>query len=61
MSAKMWEGTVEHARTCTLSNKYYVYHGPNNIRLVFNVIYELVDVIAETQTIPRENFLKLKR
>jgi len=53
MSAKMWEGTVEHARTCVLSNKYYVYHGPNNIRLVFNVIYELVDVIAETKTIPR--------
>lgn len=54
MSAKMWEGTVEHARTCVLSNKYYVYHGPNNIRLVFNVIYELVFIIVEAQTIPRE-------
>lgn len=52
MSAKMWEGTVEHAKTCILNNKYYVYDSPHNISLVFNVIYELVFVISETQTIP---------
>ena len=52
MSANMWEGTVEHARTCTLNNKYFVYHGHNNIDLVFNVVYDLVAVITKAQTIP---------
>lgn len=54
MSAKMWEGTVDHARTCTLNNKRYVYQSPNNISLVFNVIFELAFVLTEAQTITRD-------
>lgn len=61
MSAKMWEGTVDHARTCTLNNKSYAYHGPNNISLVFNVIYELVYVVTEAQTITRDELSETQK
>ncbi|XP_057844765.2 calmodulin-binding protein 60 F isoform X2 [Cryptomeria japonica] len=46
MSTKMWEGTVEHARTCILNNKQYVYNPPhqNNGSVIFNVVYAPVAV-----------------
>eukprot|EP01018_Ginkgo_biloba_P028259 Gb_39213 [translate_table: standard] len=54
MSNKMWEGTVVHARTCVLYNKFYVHYadGQHNIGVIFNIICELVGLIAEGQTIP---------
>ena len=29
MSNKMWDGTVEHAKTCVLSRKLYVFYADN--------------------------------
>ncbi|OMO65097.1 Calmodulin binding protein-like protein [Corchorus olitorius] len=48
MSNKMWDVLVEHAKTCVLGGKLYVYY-PDDIRsvgIVFNNIYELSGLIA---------------
>ncbi|XP_065878748.1 calmodulin-binding protein 60 D-like [Euphorbia lathyris] len=51
MSNKMWEVLVEHAKTCVLSGKLYVYYPDNakNVGVVFNNIYELSGLIANGQ------------
>ncbi|KAH7568989.1 hypothetical protein JRO89_XS06G0085000 [Xanthoceras sorbifolium] len=51
MSNKMWDVLVEHAKTCVLSGKLYVYY-PDDARtvgVVFNDIYELSGLIANGQ------------
>ncbi|KAH9562949.1 hypothetical protein CY35_05G099300 [Sphagnum magellanicum] len=49
MSNKMWEGTVEHAKTCVLSGKLYVYYADEkqNIGVIFNNIFQLMGLIAD--------------
>ncbi|KAJ7523795.1 hypothetical protein O6H91_18G063000 [Diphasiastrum complanatum] len=51
MSNKMWEGTVEHAKTCVLSGKLYVYYADekHNIGVIFNNIFQLMGLIATGQ------------
>ncbi|KAK3188106.1 hypothetical protein Dsin_027667 [Dipteronia sinensis] len=51
MSNKMWDILVEHAKTCVLSGKLYVYYPDDarNIGVVFNNIYELSGLIANGQ------------
>ncbi|XP_057429114.1 calmodulin-binding protein 60 B-like [Lotus japonicus] len=51
MSNKMWDILVEHAKTCVLSGKLYVYYADDarNIGVVFNNIYELSGLIANDQ------------
>lgn len=53
MSNKMWEGTVEHAKTCMLDNKLYVYYADaqHNIGVIFNVICRLLGFLADGQFI----------
>lgn len=48
MSNKMWEVLVEHAKTCVLSGKHYVYYPDDepDVGVVFNNIYELGGLIA---------------
>ncbi|XP_022715982.1 calmodulin-binding protein 60 B-like isoform X2 [Durio zibethinus] len=51
MSNKMWDVLVEHAKTCVLSEKLYVYY-PDDVRsvgIVFNSIFELSGLIANGQ------------
>ncbi|KAG4196946.1 hypothetical protein ERO13_A06G209100v2 [Gossypium hirsutum] len=51
MSNKMWDILVEHAKTCVLSEKLYVYY-PDDARsvgIVFNNIHELNGLIANGQ------------
>ncbi|GMI77578.1 hypothetical protein like AT2G18750 [Hibiscus trionum] len=51
MSNRMWDVLLEHARTCVLSGKLYVYY-PDNVRsvgIVFNNIHELSGLIANGQ------------
>ncbi|KAL7190903.1 hypothetical protein ACSBR2_023053 [Camellia fascicularis] len=57
MSNRMWENTVEHAKTCTLGGKVYVYYadGTNSMGAVFNDIYELRGLIADGQFFPLES------
>ncbi|KAL2636091.1 hypothetical protein R1flu_007570 [Riccia fluitans] len=49
MSNKMWEGTVEHAKTCVLSGKLHVYYADDkqNIGVIFNNISQLMGLIAD--------------
>ncbi|KAK7412274.1 hypothetical protein VNO78_03726 [Psophocarpus tetragonolobus] len=51
MSNKMWDVLLEHAKTCVLSGKLYVYY-PDDARkvgVVFNNIYELSGLITNDQ------------
>jgi hypothetical protein len=51
MSNKMWDVLVEHAKTCVLSGKLYIYYPEDekNVGVVFNNIYELSGLIANGQ------------
>ncbi|XP_010539448.1 PREDICTED: calmodulin-binding protein 60 B-like [Tarenaya hassleriana] len=51
MSNKMWDALVEHAKTCVLSGKLYIYYSEDsrNIGVVFNYIYELSGLISGDQ------------
>ncbi|KAL2473275.1 Calmodulin-binding protein 60 B [Forsythia ovata] len=51
MSNKLWDVLLEHAKTCVLSGKLYVYYPDElkNIGVVFNNIYELSGLIAGGQ------------
>ncbi|XP_027351665.1 calmodulin-binding protein 60 C-like [Abrus precatorius] len=51
MSNKMWDALIEHAKTCVLSGKLYVYYPEDarNVGVVFNNIYELSGLIANDQ------------
>jgi hypothetical protein len=56
MSNRMWENTMEHAKTCVLGGKLYVYYTDetHGTGVVFNHIYELIGLIAEGQFLPLE-------
>ncbi|TYI17037.1 hypothetical protein ES332_A08G296900v1 [Gossypium tomentosum] len=57
MSNRMWENTVEHAKTCILGGKLYVYYPDqtHNTGVVFNHIYELRGLIADGQFLSLES------
>lgn len=55
MSAKMWEVTVDHARTCGLDKKMYLYLSPGSQQksgVVFNVVGQVMGVLSECQFVP---------
>lgn len=49
MSTKMWEATVEHAKTCVLTDKVHHYYpdGLNKAGVVFNVVGEVRGLISD--------------
>ncbi|CAL9074319.1 unnamed protein product [Musa textilis] len=51
MSNKMWDILVEHAKTCVLNGKYYVYYSDEmrDVGAIFNNIYEFCGLIAGGQ------------
>ncbi|KAI3803069.1 hypothetical protein L1987_31217 [Smallanthus sonchifolius] len=57
MSNRMWENTVEHAKTCVLGGKLYVYYSDlaHTTGIIFNHIYELSGLISDGQFIPLES------
>ena len=48
---------MEHAKTCVLSGKLYVYYSDDarNVGLVFNNIYELTGLIVGEQYFPADS------
>lgn len=55
MSAKMWEVTVEHARTCALDKRIYLYCPPGTQQksgVVFNVVGQVMGLLSECQHVP---------
>ncbi|XVE71792.1 hypothetical protein DITRI_Ditri10aG0180300 [Diplodiscus trichospermus] len=57
MSNKMWEALLDHAKTCVLSGKLYVYYADDsrNVGVVFNNIYELNGLISGEQYVPADS------
>jgi len=57
MSAKMWEATVEHARTCMLPTQMYVYFADSSSQrdteagVVFNIVGEVMGLLSQNQFI----------
>uniref|UniRef100_A0A2P2MHB6 Calmodulin-binding protein 60 B n=1 Tax=Rhizophora mucronata TaxID=61149 RepID=A0A2P2MHB6_RHIMU len=51
MSNKMWEALLDHAKTCVLSGKLYVYYPEDsrNIGVIFNNICELTGLVSGEQ------------
>ncbi|THU71499.1 hypothetical protein C4D60_Mb04t02080 [Musa balbisiana] len=51
MSNRMWESLIEHAKTCPLSGKYYVYYSDDtrNVGAIFNHICEFSGLISGDQ------------
>ncbi|KAG0546893.1 hypothetical protein BDA96_01G032800 [Sorghum bicolor] len=49
MSTKMWEATVEHAKTCVLTDKVHHYYPDslNKVGVVFNVVGEVRGLISD--------------
>ncbi|KAF2282893.1 hypothetical protein GH714_043313 [Hevea brasiliensis] len=55
MSAKMWEVTVEHARTCVLDKRMYLHYTPGSQQksgVVFNVVGQVVGLLSDCQYVP---------
>ncbi|KAG8496601.1 hypothetical protein CXB51_007744 [Gossypium anomalum] len=71
MSAKMWEVTVEHSRTCVLDNRMHLYCPPGSQQksgVVFNIVgqvmgllsecqYNTIDKLSETEKIEAQNLV----
>lgn len=53
MSAKMWEITVEHARTCVLDTTRHVSSAANSQqpRVVFNAVGQVTGLLSECEYI----------
>lgn len=51
MSTKKWEVTMEHARTCVLEKKLYMYNpaSPGQNGVVFNVVGQVVGIFSDGQ------------
>lgn len=55
MSAKMWEVTVEHAQTCILDKRMYLYCPPSSQQrtgVVFNIVGQVMGLLLECEYIP---------
>uniref|UniRef100_A0A2P2JD11 Calmodulin-binding protein 60 E n=2 Tax=Rhizophora mucronata TaxID=61149 RepID=A0A2P2JD11_RHIMU len=57
ISNRMWENTVEHAKTCVLGEKLYVYYpaGTHGTGVTLNHSYELRGLITDGQFVPLES------
>ncbi|URD73566.1 Calmodulin binding protein-like [Musa troglodytarum] len=53
MSGRMWEVTVEHARTCILTDQVHVYYpdGQRKTGFIFNDVGEVLGVLSEQQLV----------
>ncbi|GAB4845612.1 hypothetical protein Ancab_039014 [Ancistrocladus abbreviatus] len=55
MSTKMWEVTMDHAQTCVIGKRVYVYYSPNTQQrkgVVFNEVGQLTGTLTENQFVP---------
>lgn len=55
MSTKMWEATVEHARTCVLDTRRFLYlpsQSQPKTGVVFNAVGQVTGLVSESQYVP---------
>ncbi|KAL8042066.1 hypothetical protein ABFX02_09G026300 [Erythranthe guttata] len=61
MSGKMWDIAVEHARTCVLDKKLYLYGPSQKNAVVFNVVGELMGIFSSGNYFPVDNLSKAEK
>jgi Calmodulin binding protein-like len=63
MSNKMWDSLVEHAKTCVLSGKHYIFYADHTriTGAIFNNIYEFVGLINGAQFYSAESLTESQR
>ena len=64
MSAKMWEVTVEHARTCVLDKIIHLYCPPvsqQKTGVVFNVVGQVIGLLSECQYVPLDKLSETEK
>lgn len=64
MSAKMWEVTVDHARTCVLDKELYLYYPSGSQQkkgVVFNVVGEVMGFVSDCQYITTDKLSETEK
>lgn len=63
MSTKMWEVTVEHARTCVLDKKIYLFcpRSQEKTGVVFNVVGQLMGLLSDCQYVPTDRLSETEK
>lgn len=64
MSTKMWEVTVEHARTCVLGKKLYSYYPSGSEQkngVVFNIVAQVLGLFVDCQYIAAEKLSETEK
>ncbi|VVB17720.1 unnamed protein product [Arabis nemorensis] len=64
MSSKMWEITLDHARSCVLDNSVHVYQLPGfqkKTAVVFNVVAQVLGLLVDFQYIPAGKFSEIEK
>ncbi|CAN6983545.1 unnamed protein product [Brassica oleracea var. botrytis] len=64
MSSKMWEITLDHARSCVLDNSVHVYqpHGfHKETAVVFNVVAQVLGLLVDFQYVPAEKLSETEK
>ncbi|XP_060204795.1 calmodulin-binding protein 60 A-like isoform X2 [Lycium barbarum] len=64
MSTKMWEVTVEHARTCLLDKKMYLYYPSESVPktgVAFNIVGQVMGLLPDCQLVPADNLSETQK
>ncbi|XP_059303550.1 calmodulin-binding protein 60 A-like [Lycium ferocissimum] len=64
MSTKMWEVTVEHARTCLLDKKMYLYYPSVSVPktgVAFNIVGQVMGLLPDCQLVPADNLSETQK
>lgn len=64
MSAKMWEVTVDHARTCVLDKRVFLYCPPSSQQkngVVFNSVGQVRGLLSECQYVPLDKLSETEK
>lgn len=64
MSSKMWEITLDHARSCVLDNSVHVYQllgFEKKTAVVFNVVAQVLGLLVDLQYIPVDKLSEIEK
>lgn len=64
MSAKMWEITVEHARTCDVDMKLYSYYPSGSDQkngVIFNIVAQVMGLLVDCQYVPADKLSETEK
>lgn len=64
MSSKMWEITLDHARSCVLDSSVHVYQAPGfqkKTAVVFNVVAQVLGLFVDFQYIHAEKLSEIEK